>query len=238
VPKRIFISYRRDDTAAAAGRLYDRLWRLLSKSNVFFDISAIEGGENFETKIVSEIERSDAALVLIGKKWLEPSQKSGKPRIWDADDYVRAEVRASLQRSILVLPVLVDGTQMPSPEQLPDDIRAVTARNALLLRHESFDDDAENILRVALGAAPRERPWDEKGKLVVKIAYSATGAIAGLILLGLAALVHHGIFARPLSTSVGNAITTLLLVTAGLLGATAGFSYEARRRAKRLVSRR
>ena len=63
--KKVFISYRREDTAPAAGRVYDRLSRLLSKRNVFFDVSTISGGENFESRIVSGIERSDAALAFI-----------------------------------------------------------------------------------------------------------------------------------------------------------------------------
>jgi hypothetical protein len=33
-PCRREFSYRREDTGAVAGRLYDRLWRLLSKQNV------------------------------------------------------------------------------------------------------------------------------------------------------------------------------------------------------------
>ena len=101
MPKRIFISYRREDTAPAAGRVYDRLVRLLSESNVFFDVSAIGGGEDFEKKIASAIDRSDAALIFIGDKWLEPTQPNDEIRIWQPDDYVRAEVRAVLARPIL-----------------------------------------------------------------------------------------------------------------------------------------
>ena len=49
--RKVFISYRRADTAAAAGRLYDRFCRLLGAKNVFLDVDAIEAGENFEAKI-------------------------------------------------------------------------------------------------------------------------------------------------------------------------------------------
>jgi hypothetical protein len=124
VAKRVFISYRREDTAPAAGRVYDRLCQLLSKPNVFFDVSTIAGGEVFDRKLMSEIERSDAVLVFIGKLWL--AVKGGRARLAEPGDYVRAEVSAALQRSVLVLPVLVDGARMPLPDQLPDDIRAIT----------------------------------------------------------------------------------------------------------------
>jgi len=170
VPKRVFISYRREDTAPAAGRVYDRLCRLISKSNVFFDVSTISGGEIYDRKIMSEIERSEAVLVFIGKSWL---MSNGRMRLQEPDDYVRAEVRAALGRPILVLPVLVDGVQMPLPDQLPDDIRALSTRNALSLRHESFDDDTENIVAAVLGVAEGARPWDDRGRVAVKVGYAA-----------------------------------------------------------------
>ena len=60
-------------------------------------------------------------------------------------------LRAALSRPLLVVPVLVGGARMPKPEQLPEDIRAITTKNALPLRHESFDDDTENIVAAVLG---------------------------------------------------------------------------------------
>jgi TIR domain len=176
VSKKVFISYRREDTAPVAGRVYDRLCRLLSKPNVFFDVSTIGGGEDFEQRISSEMSRSDAALIFIGREWLTPVQPTGNARIWETHDYVRAEVRAALARP-LVLPVLVAGAEMPKPEQLPEDVRAITTKNALPLRHESFDDDTETIVAALLGLPKPERFWEDKGTLWSKIAYAIVGAI-------------------------------------------------------------
>jgi|ERR1700730_5658869 hypothetical protein len=89
--KRIFISYRREDTASAAGRVYDRLCRFLPPSDVFIDVNTIRGGEKFEEAVVATLEKSDALLAFIGRKWLDPSE-GGKPRICEPDDYVRAEL--------------------------------------------------------------------------------------------------------------------------------------------------
>jgi hypothetical protein len=235
VAKKVFISYRREDTAPAAGRVYDRLCRLLPPGNVFFDVSAIAGGENFEDKIVSEIKQSDVVLVLIGKRWLEPSQPESRARIWADDDYVRAELRVALQGSALLMPILVDGARMPGPQSLPADVKAITARNALPLRHESFDDDTENIVRAIFGVAGKERPWENRS-LLVKIGYSAGGAIAALAGLVVVALVHRWALARPISASVGEAMTILLLIAAVILGAWFGLRYEARQRRQRLQS--
>jgi hypothetical protein len=239
VRKRVFISYRREDSAPAAGRVYDRLCRLLPKSDVFFDVSTIGGGEIFDRKLISEIERSDAVLVFIGKTWVKTwaTSDGGRGRLAEPDDYVRAEVRAALGRPVLVLPVLVDGAPMPRPDQLPDDIRALTARNALPLRHESFDDDTENIVAAVLGGAETARPWDDKGKLAVKLGYAAAGLLAAFVLLMVVALVHFWSAGRPLSASIGEAVTTLLLVVGAIAGAGLGLGYEARRRRKRFAPR-
>jgi len=43
----IFISYRRDDTAPYAGRIYDRLTAHFGAGQVFMDIDHIEPGEDF-----------------------------------------------------------------------------------------------------------------------------------------------------------------------------------------------
>jgi len=227
---RVFISYRREDTASAAGRIYDRLSRVLAKSDVFFDVSAIKGGEDFEKRIESAIASSDAALIFIGGRWLEPAPPAGSIRIWESHDYVRAEVRSALGRPILVLPVLVDGAPMPKPEQLPEDVRAITAKNALPLRHESFDDDTENILATLFGTSAKARAWEDRGSFWSRVAGAAVGVIAALAIMLAVALVHFWVLARPLSASIGGPGTILVLIAAVFLGAWAGWGYAARRR--------
>jgi hypothetical protein len=230
VPKKVFISYRRDDTAAAAGRVYDRLCRLLKKPNVFFDVSTIAGGEDFATRIASGIGKSDAALIFIGDKWLGKSGPKSKARILDPDDYVRTEVREALARPLLVLPVLVFGARMPTARQLPQDIRAIAAKNALPLRHESFDDDTENIVAALLGVSAKDRPWEDKGKLKAKFVGALAGALTGGVLVLAIALAHFWILARPLSLSIGTPLTTLLIMSGIALGAVLGWLYAGRKR--------
>jgi hypothetical protein len=227
--KRVFISYRREDTASAAGRIYDRLCQKLPQTNVFIDVTAIRGGEKFEQRTLSEIGRSDAALVFIGKKWMDPRPGGDKARIWEADDYVREEVRSVLNRDMLVLPVLVDGALMPAPDLLPEDVRPLTARNALILRHDRFDDDAENIFAAILCASAKHRPWDKK-KPLVRLGFAALGLIIGLAVLVAAALVHEEIMARPLAASIGTEFTILLLMASIMVGAVLGFYDDARNR--------
>jgi len=113
-------------------------------------------------------------------------------------------------------------------------VRAITTRNAVPLRHESFDDDAEKIVATVLGGLDMARRWDDRGRISVKIGYAVAGSLAGLALLTIAALVHLWLVGRPLSASIGEWPTTFMLVACSALGAGFGFAYEARRRRRRV----
>jgi hypothetical protein len=228
--KRVFISYRRDDTAAAAGRVYDRLKRLFGAGNVFFDVSAIGGGEDFERRILSEIDRSDVVLVFIGHKWLEVTDSEGRPRLFAEDDYVRAEIRAALGRTVLVLPVLIDGARMPSPAMLPNDIGAICTRNAVALRHESFDADVEKIVRAIQGLSIPAEP--QRASVARTVAYGIGGTAVALLAMTVLAAFHLWMRSRPLSATIGDTATTILLALSAIVGAWTGIVTGRRRRGR------
>jgi hypothetical protein len=124
---KIVLSYRRADTAGLAGRIFDRLVNRFGTASVFMDIDSIPLGTDFRDYIQKELGQSDIVLVVMGRQWLG----TGDPRrIDDEHDYVRIEVETALQQQIPVVPVLVDGAQMPSPADLPVSIRSLTFRNA------------------------------------------------------------------------------------------------------------
>ena len=228
--KKVFISYRRDDTASVAGRMYDRLSRLLTRENVFFDVTTLSGGEEFEKSIAAAIGRSEAALIFIGEEWCAGAPDTNQMRLWEANDIVRAEVRAALERPMLVLPLLVSGARMPKPEHLPEDIRALAKRSALPLRHESFDADAENIFAAIMGVSTRPRFWNKGRYLTSNAIMTLVGAILASILMLLAGLVHSWVLARPLAASIGELATMLLLVVSIAVGGFLGFRYAALKR--------
>ena len=161
--KKSSISYRRDDTAPATGRLYDRFCRLLGRKHVFLDVGAIDAGENFKEKIGVELNKADVILVLIGKKWMDPAPGGDKPRLFNDGDHVGFELRAAMQGKAMKLPVLIDGAPMPPPHALPEEIAAISRLNAPPLRYETFDADADFIARKSLGLASGALLWDEPG---------------------------------------------------------------------------
>jgi 8-oxo-dGTP pyrophosphatase MutT (NUDIX family) len=151
--KGIFISYRRDDTKDAAGRLALHLEHHFDRRQVFIDI-AIEAGADWKEKLDHALETSGILLAMIGPHWMD-----GK-RLQDKDDYVRWEIESALARNIHVLPVRVNGAILPKEEELPEGLRALTRQQGEVLRAESLDHgpfgrDADAIAKI-IGRVLRE----------------------------------------------------------------------------------
>ena len=146
---KVFISYRRDDCAAHAGRLCDRLARGFGQESVFMDVDAIEPGIDFSARIAEAIGACLVVIVLIGDDWLDIADAGGRRRLDDPADLVRHEVAAALRRDgIRVIPVLVEGAQMPPANRLPDDLKTLASRNALELSDAGWRYDVERLIKV------------------------------------------------------------------------------------------
>src|SRR5262245_66362849 len=107
-PGRVFISYRREEAAYAAGWLYDRLVARIGEDNVFKDVDSIALGDDFVDAIATAVGACDVMLAIIGQEWLTVADETGRPRIDNPDDFVRLEVEAALVRDVRVIPVLID----------------------------------------------------------------------------------------------------------------------------------
>ncbi len=126
----IILSYRRDDSAGVTGRIFDRLVQEFGSDRVFMDIDSMPAGVDFHDHLQELLADCGALLVVIGKGWR--SQRKGQPaRIMDPDDWVRIEVETALQRSIPVVPLLIDGATLPGRDQLPEELWPLLRRNAL-----------------------------------------------------------------------------------------------------------
>jgi formylglycine-generating enzyme required for sulfatase activity len=126
---KIFLSYRRQDSAGVAGRIYDRLRAHFGDDAVFMDIDSIPFGEDFREHIDAAVGRADLVLAVIGPRWSGKTDTSR--RIDDPRDFVRIEVESALQRGIPVIPVLLDRTRMPTEAEVPSSLVAMTYRNAI-----------------------------------------------------------------------------------------------------------
>ena len=143
----VFISYRRDETSGEARALFKDLAATLGSHSVFMDVDTIALGRDFREAVRGRLASSDIMLTLIGRGWVEVKDASGRKRLDNPDDFVRLEIEAALKRDIPVIPVLVQGAEMPSPDELPPEIRNFTFRNAFELSHSRWESDVHELLR-------------------------------------------------------------------------------------------
>jgi hypothetical protein len=225
----LFISYRRDDSDAAAGRIRD--WLRLKRPGwkVFFDTSSIDVGADFRSAIETAIAKSRTMLVIIGKAWLGQVNGSENKRINEADDVVRFEVATALSNGLLVIPVLINDTKMPAKTDLPADIQPVTGRNAITIRQAHFDDDFANLLAAIERKGKGElapRPVIARVSWMMAV---ATGAFVALAALLVALAILFAVTSLPVGHWIGNDGVILLLVVTAAAGGFLGNSVWKRR---------
>jgi hypothetical protein len=141
---KVFISYRRDDSAGYAQAIHGRLVTQLSKERVFMDVDTIEPGVDFVRAVEQAVAECDVLIAIIGKRWLQ-NEGGAEPRLNDPKDLVRVEISTALARGIRVIPVLVDSTMMPSEEILPPDLQRLARINAIEISTTRFQFDLDRV---------------------------------------------------------------------------------------------
>jgi formylglycine-generating enzyme required for sulfatase activity len=143
----IFISYRREDSIAYAGRLYDRLLdHFGDKHQVFMDLDAIKPGDDFVERIEQTVASCSAMIAVIGKQWLTVTDEAGNGRLNDPEDFVHIEIRAALDRKIRVIPALVGGARMPKAQDLPAELKGLARRQAVEVTDVDFRHSVSRLI--------------------------------------------------------------------------------------------
>ncbi len=142
----IFISYRRDDSIGHTGRLYDLLSQHFGRAHVFMDIDTIGPGENFAEVIEKTCDTCEVLLAVIGHSWATVTGQNGIRRLDDPEDFVRLEIGHALEKGLRVVPVLVDGAQMPDAKTLPPDLKNLALRNAWEINYKRFHHDVGQLV--------------------------------------------------------------------------------------------
>jgi len=143
----IFISYRRDDSAGYAGRLYDRLAAHFGAERVFMDVEGIEPGLDFVDAIEEAVSSCRVLIAVIGDEWTNAADAAGRRRLDDPNDFIRLETGAALKRGIRVVPVLVGGAVMPLAADLPEELKALTRRQAIEINHKQWEASTGELIR-------------------------------------------------------------------------------------------
>jgi hypothetical protein len=200
---KIFISYRRRETAGHAGRLYDKLSEHFGAERVFMDLT-MEPGVDFADTINEAVGECGALVVLIGDEWLTVTDARGRRRIDDPADVHRLEIEAALDRKVLLIPALVQDAEMPTADDLPDPLDPLVRRHAVELSDQRWDYDVGRLIAVLERALQEGGVGRRATTRVRRLAFRyrgragfAAGVLGTLAVVG-TALAATGYFDAPL----------------------------------------
>ncbi len=179
---KIFVCYRREDSAGHAGRLYDRLNQRFP-GRIFMDVAGIGLGTRWAEVIEQTLGSCEVAIILIGRRWLEREPSSGR-RIDDPEDSLRAEITTALRLRLKIIPLLVAGAAVPEHHDLPPDVAPIVAWQALRIDDDDFDHDSLRLIQALehqlqdQGTAPQLDSADAKESEIRRLLASAESCIA------------------------------------------------------------
>ncbi|MCP3964248.1 MAG: TIR domain-containing protein [bacterium] len=202
---KIFLSYRRGDTAGWVENLHGVLAERYGEAAVFFDREEIEPGAPFPYEIESAVTGAAIVLVVVGERWLTIEDDDGNRRLDDSEDWVAAEVELALKGAGDVVPVLVGGAAMPEAAELPAKVQGLAARQAAELSPSRWDEDVRRLQAAIdrlLKGKRRQPPW----RWALAAALGATVLAAFSWLLDLAAVPGLGWSQRWLENALARQV--------------------------------
>jgi TIR domain len=142
--RKVFLCYRREDSAGITGRLKDRLEG--AGFTAFMDTEDISSGTDWRIALRNAVTSSDVLIAIIGPSWLTAHDQDGRRRLDSPTDHVVDEIATALEHRVRAIPVLIDGTHMPASDVLPARLARLSDLQALPLRHNSFGADVERLM--------------------------------------------------------------------------------------------
>jgi len=163
-PCNIFVSYRRLDSAIFSQWLAVQLRAAYGQDCVFIDTENIRDAAAWAQQIESSLRNASLIIVVIGKSWLSISDEVGRRRIDLPDDWVRREIETGLKIRKRILPLLIEGAELPAREALPDSI-------APLLDIQARRMSIGTIAKDMSGLVKDSGVWIGKQPIAVEIPY-------------------------------------------------------------------
>lgn len=193
----IFIGQRSDDAAQESAQIFDAMARRFGRSRVFTGAESIGPGVNFGDHIKSVLLKCRVALVLIGPHWLGAKDETGGRLIDSCHDCTRIEIETALTTPGLnVVPVLMNGANMPLAEEVPESLRPLLCRNPSYIRCGEYLD--EDVTRLAEQIRAKRTYGVVSLAFVRRDARLASSIAARLRTRGLAVIIREDDTERPL----------------------------------------
>jgi hypothetical protein len=154
---KLFLNYRREDSAGDARSLFGALAQDFGVDNIFFDVGSISAGERFEAALRVALSESAVFIPIVGQNWLRLLNERGGD---DEPDYVMMEIEAALQLGLAMIPVFLSRGgkvhAVPRAQELPGAIWELFAHHVHVVSHEHFDRDVASLV-TAIRTQVRER---------------------------------------------------------------------------------
>lgn len=221
--KKVFISYRREDSAGHAGRLHDYLTKHFGEDRIFMDVVTIKPGINFATEIEDSLKKTNVFILVIGNSWLDIRDTNNKSRLENSNDFVRLEVETALKLGIPVIPVLVQNSMMPGEDDLPKTIKELAKYNAVRLNDDHWVSDINYLtdfleLSFKISGSLVQQTTKRFKKWVVAL-YIFSSFLA---IIYSSALIQNPNYSRDyrtlLETIIGSVTIALVIMSVVLLG--------------------
>jgi hypothetical protein len=143
---KIFISYRREQSAANALSIGQYLEHQFGRKNVFIDVD-MRAGAKFPQVLEERLKACKVMLALLGPGWAEARDDEGHRRLDRQDDWVRLEIARALDRGITVIPVRINGADLPKKSSLPEDIQGLLDHQATTITNTGFRNEMAGLVR-------------------------------------------------------------------------------------------
>lgn len=214
--RKVFISYRRSDSADFTVALYNAMRQHVEDTHIFKDINTIQPGQNFAVVLQDALTSCAVVLVVIGPTWLSEHGQ----RLHEPGDWVRQEIAMALQRKLRVVPVLANGAKMPHPAELPPDLHGLCQLQAVRVDNDRFEYDVARLCKAIGDLVPvmeprdkRDAIWDNAFKGILLLFM-----LGSILLIAWAWIGSVGRFQEKIAMSV--------LGIAGMVGGWAAFTRQ------------
>jgi hypothetical protein len=198
---KIFVSYRRSDSAAVALNIAQSLEREFGVSNVFHDID-LKAGERYAETLTEHLKLCSVLLAVIGPNWVRSQNDSGKSRLYDQKDWVRIEILTALQRGIPIIPVLVEGAMLPSPEDLPPELRRLREYQTAIVTTARYRYEISGLIKDLRQVLRLRSHFSTMAPLITALRYAFLGLLIGYALYAVFLLLPTGTIFTPTPTPV------------------------------------
>jgi CheY-like chemotaxis protein len=135
----IFISYQRDDSPDASGRLKALVSSDARVQRVFFDRTSIPAGRKWPEVIAKEIGTAHVLLAVIGPRF-------DVKRLDAQAEGLRWELVTGHRLGKLFVPTLVNDARLPAKVALPDELRWLVDWQTFEVHPSTFDRDVGYLL--------------------------------------------------------------------------------------------